>query len=36
VYGPELGEALRHSPDSAFIADGSPVIVYAGRKIRAE
>jgi uncharacterized protein YqjF (DUF2071 family) len=36
VYGPELGEALRYSPDSAFIADGSPVIVYAGRKIRAE
>jgi uncharacterized protein len=36
VYGPELGEVLRHPPDSAFIADGSPVIVYAGTKIRAE
>jgi uncharacterized protein len=33
LYGPELGRFLRRAPDSAFIADGSPVRVFAGRRI---
>jgi uncharacterized protein len=33
LYGPELGAIIRRPPDSAFIADGSPVIVYSGRRI---
>jgi uncharacterized protein YqjF (DUF2071 family) len=33
LYGPELGEILRRRPESAFIADGSPVVVSAGTKI---
>jgi uncharacterized protein len=33
LYGTELGRVLRRAPDSAFIADGSPVIVFAGRRI---
>jgi len=32
-YGAELGPVLRRAPDSAFIADGSPVRVFAGRRI---
>jgi uncharacterized protein YqjF (DUF2071 family) len=32
-YGHELGEILQHQPDSAFISDGSPVVVYKGTKI---
>ena len=32
-YGHELGEILQCRPDSAFIADGSPVVVFKGRKI---
>lgn len=33
VYGPELGEVLQSKPDCTFVADGSPVTVYAGRKV---
>jgi uncharacterized protein len=34
LYGSELGTVLQRRPDSAFIADGSPVIVSTGRRIR--
>lgn len=34
VYGFELGKVLQRRPDSAFIADGSSVTVFGGRKIR--
>lgn len=33
LYGPGLGEILRRQPDSAFIADGSPVLVSRGRDL---
>ncbi len=33
TYGLELGKILQHQPDSAFIADGSPVVVYEGTKV---
>lgn len=33
LYGAELGRVLRRSPDSAFIADGSPVLVFTGRRV---
>jgi uncharacterized protein YqjF (DUF2071 family) len=33
LYGPEFGAALRRAPDSAFIAEGSPVSVHTGRRI---
>lgn len=33
LYGPELGGILRRPPSSAFIAEGSPVRVFAGRRI---
>ncbi|MGC0773509.1 MAG: DUF2071 domain-containing protein [Candidatus Acidiferrum sp.] len=33
VYGRELGKILQRQPDSAFIADGSSVEVFAGEKI---
>ena len=33
LYGKELGRILQCRPDSAFIADGSPVVVFKGRKI---
>ncbi|HEV2315233.1 MAG TPA: DUF2071 domain-containing protein [Candidatus Acidoferrales bacterium] len=33
LYGPELGGILRRPPSSAFIAEGSPVVVFAGRRI---
>jgi uncharacterized protein len=33
LYGAEIAEVLKHRPDSAFIADGSPVTVSKGRKI---
>ena len=33
LYGPELGGILRRAPSSAFIAEGSPVVVFAGRRI---
>ena len=34
LYGLEIGKVLERRPDSAFIADGSPVIVFTGKKIR--
>ena len=34
LYGVELGKVLQRRPDCAFIADGSPVTVFAGKKIR--
>jgi hypothetical protein len=33
LYGAELGRILLRPPDSAFIADGSPVLVFTGRPI---
>ncbi len=33
LYGPQLGELLKQRPASAFLAEGSPVTVYCGRKI---
>jgi uncharacterized protein len=33
LYGQELGTVLQREPDSAFLATGSPVTVYRGRKI---
>jgi hypothetical protein len=33
LYGSELGSILSRPPRSAFIADGSPVLVYAARRI---
>ncbi len=34
LYGLELGKVLQGRPDCAFIADGSPVIVSTGKRIR--
>lgn len=33
LYGSEMAAVLRRRPDSAFIADGSPVSVFTGRRI---
>jgi uncharacterized protein len=33
LYGHDLAEALNRKPDSAFIAEGSPVRVYRGSRI---
>jgi uncharacterized protein YqjF (DUF2071 family) len=33
LYGLELGKVLERHPDSAFIADGLPVTVFAGKKM---
>ncbi len=33
LYGEELATVLRRPPDTAFLADGSRVAVYAGRKL---
>jgi len=33
LYGAEFGATLRRPPDSAFIAEGSPVLVHTGRRI---
>ena len=33
IYGNAFAEALRRPPDSAFIAEGSPVVVFRGRRI---
>jgi len=33
LYGPQFAPALAASPSSAFLADGSPVIVYRGERI---
>jgi len=34
VYGDAFAEALSGAPTSAFVADGSPVTVYAPSRIR--
>lgn len=34
LYGAEFGAVLRRAPDSAFIAEGSPVLVHVGRRIQ--
>lgn len=34
LYGDELSEVLKQAPASAFIADGSPVQVFRGSKLR--
>lgn len=33
LYGCKLASVLRRPPDSAFLADGSPVIVFTGNRI---
>lgn len=33
IYGSALADVLRRPPDSAFIADGSPVKIFKGRRI---
>jgi uncharacterized protein YqjF (DUF2071 family) len=33
IYGGAFAQMLRRSPDSAFIAEGSPVVVFKGRRI---
>jgi hypothetical protein len=33
LYGPEFADALSAAPRSAFLAEGSPVVVYRGTKI---
>jgi len=33
IYGQKLGAVLQRRPDSAFMADGSPVEVFAGERI---
>jgi uncharacterized protein len=33
LYGPALSEILDRCPNSAFIAEGSPVLVHTGRRI---
>ncbi len=33
LYGDALGTAVQRAPESAFIAEGSPVVVFAGRSI---
>jgi uncharacterized protein YqjF (DUF2071 family) len=33
LYGADFGDTLRRAPDSAFIAEGSPVLVHTGRPI---
>jgi uncharacterized protein YqjF (DUF2071 family) len=33
TYGQRLGSVLNRRPDSAFIAEGSPVLIYMGRLI---
>jgi len=33
LYGSELGTVLKRAPDCAFVADGSPVIIFKGNKI---
>jgi hypothetical protein len=33
LYGPGFARTLEAPPRSAFVADGSPVIVYRGRRL---
>jgi hypothetical protein len=34
LYGRELATILQRSPECAFVADGSPVIVFRGNRIQ--
>lgn len=34
LYGPDLGAILQRRPECAFVADGSPVIVFRGNRIQ--
>lgn len=34
LYGKDLGAVLQRRPDSAFVADGSPVIVFKGNRLQ--
>lgn len=34
LYGPEFADALSGSPSTAFVADGSPIVVRGGRRLR--
>ncbi|HEU0299828.1 MAG TPA: DUF2071 domain-containing protein [Longimicrobium sp.] len=36
LYGPGFAECLSAPPRSALVADGSPIVVRAGRRLRAE
>jgi hypothetical protein len=33
LYGKELAAVLQRRPDSAFAADGSPVVVFKGNRL---
>ena len=33
LYGPNLGHILKRPPDSAFVADGSPVLIFRSSQI---
>ncbi|HLK66449.1 MAG TPA: DUF2071 domain-containing protein [Bryobacteraceae bacterium] len=33
LYGAQLATCLNREPDSAFLADGSPVVVYSGQQL---
>jgi uncharacterized protein len=33
LYGPQLAAVVRRPPDSAFVADGSPVVVFRPRRV---
>jgi hypothetical protein len=33
LYGPAFAESLCGTPHSAFVADGSPVLVRHGRRV---
>ena len=33
-YGRELGSVLQRAPESAFVAEGSPVLVFKGKRIQ--
>jgi len=34
LYGDDLANVLQRRPDCAFVADGSPVIVFRGNRVR--
>jgi hypothetical protein len=34
LYGRELATVLQRRPDCAFVADGSPVIVFTGNRVQ--
>src|ERR1700722_1312752 len=36
LYGSELGAVIQRRPDSAFVADGSPVIVFKGDVVKGD